>query len=235
MMGRGNGEKVVLAATLTESGYGDKAGEEPAVVTALGLHTHDKKIKFLERYVNLIFDAFLPPLIINGIALEAHGQNTLARFNKLTGELTGFVFRDFGRLRIHAPTLFASTGVTLDTLPDHCNAVSDVHGAERRLYHTLIHNQLRRRNRRVLGFHHDGHGWAIVGRSLRDRVPRSSSLWDAWLHPTRTTVMGKCLLRMKFDPVRGHVCIVDPTVTVLYKEVAQINRKGYRVQSKPSI
>jgi siderophore synthetase component len=47
--GEGNGENVVLAATLTESGYRDKAGEEPAVVTALGLDTPDKKLIFLER------------------------------------------------------------------------------------------------------------------------------------------------------------------------------------------
>jgi siderophore synthetase component len=161
-------------------------------------------------YINTIFDAFLPPLLINGVAFEAHGQNTLARFNKLTGELTGFVFRDFGGLRIHAPTLFVSTGVTLDsvTLPQHCIVVYDVQDAQKRLYHTLIHSHLHRLIR-VLGFHHDGRGWELVRKSLEARVPRESSLWRAWLDPMRTNVMGKCLLRMKLEGLYREVSLLQ--------------------------
>lgn len=156
----------------------------------------------------MIFDAFLPPLLLNGVAFEAHGQNTLARFDRLTGELTGFVFRDFGGLRIHAPTLFASTGVTLDTLPDHCIVVPDVHDAQKRLYHTLIHSHLHRLIR-VLGFHHNGRGWELVRESLEARVPRDCSLWDAWLDPRRITVMGKCFLRMKLEGLYRDVSFVS--------------------------
>lgn len=49
--GEGRKEKVVLAATLAETGYGDMEDEVPAVVTALGLDTVGKKYTFLERYV----------------------------------------------------------------------------------------------------------------------------------------------------------------------------------------
>lgn len=151
-------------------------------------------------YVALALDAFLPPMLANGVAFEAHGQNTLARFDFATGTLTGFVFRDFGGLRVHAPTLRASTGVALDTLPGHCIVVADIRDAYKRLYHTLIHSHLHRLIR-VLGFHHDGRGWALVRRSLAARVPRESGLWRAWLDPARTTVMGKCLMRMKLEGV----------------------------------
>jgi len=186
----------VIAAALVEMGHGDD--EVPAVVTALGLDSVDKKFAFLERYVSLIFDAFIPPVLVHGIAFEGHGQNTLVRFDKQTGSLIGFVFRDFGGLRVHVPTLLASTGVMLDTLPNHCIVVSDVHDAYKRLYHTLIYTHLHRLIR-VLGFHHNGRGWDLVRRSLETRIPRDSKLWSAWLDPAQTMVMCKCLLRMKLQ------------------------------------
>lgn len=158
----------------------------------------------LNSYINLIFDAFLPPLLLHGIAFEAHGQNTLARFNKQTGLLTGFVFRDFGGLRIHTPTLLASTGVVLDILPGHCIVVSDVREAYKHLYHNLIELHLHRLIR-VLGFHHNGQGWELVRRSLESRIPRESDLWDAWLNPERTTVMGKCIMQMKLEGLHSEV------------------------------
>lgn len=202
------GEQVIVTAALAEAGYGDREVEEPAVVTALGLDTDAKKFEFLAEYIDLIFDAFLPPLLTNGIAFEAHGQNTLARFDRASGKLKGFVFRDFGGLRIHRETLYASTGVELDTLPDHCIVVADVNDSYKRLYHTLIHSHLHRLIR-VLGFHHNGRGWARVRESLETRIPRSSGLWRAWLDPAKTTVMGKCLLRMKLEGLYRDVsCIL---------------------------
>ena len=48
--GEERGEKVIVAAALAETGYGDMKNEVPAVVTALGLDTVDKKYTFLERY-----------------------------------------------------------------------------------------------------------------------------------------------------------------------------------------
>jgi len=152
------------------------------------------------RYINLAFDAFIPPLLIDGIAFEAHGQNTVARFDKDTGELKGFVFRDFGGLRVHKETLEASISFPMDTLPDHCIIVTDVNDAYKRLYHTLIHSHLHRLIR-VLGFHHDGRGWKIVREALEARIPKDSKLWSAWLDPKKETVMGKCLLRMKLTGV----------------------------------
>lgn len=138
--------------------------------------------------------------MINCVAFEAHGQNTLARFDQQTGELKGFVFRDFGGFRIHPPTLYDSTGIVIDTLPGHCVLVNDVEDAYRRSYHTLIHCHVQRLIR-VLGFHQDGRGWALVRDALSARIPRGTRLWESWLNPERQVVMGKSLLRMKMEGV----------------------------------
>ncbi|KAF8581295.1 hypothetical protein K439DRAFT_1619181 [Ramaria rubella] len=132
--GEERGERVIMCASLAEIGFADEDDEQtqrlgpgttfefdatgldagvPLAVTALGLVTPALRLAFLARYIDLVFDAFLPPLLVNGVAFEAHGQNTLARFDGVTGELRGFVFRDFGGMRVHAGTLEASTGVDI--------------------------------------------------------------------------------------------------------------------------
>jgi hypothetical protein len=44
----------------------------------------------------------------------------LARFDKKTGQLKGFVIRDFGGIKVHRPTLLKTAGVDIDVLPDSC-------------------------------------------------------------------------------------------------------------------
>ncbi|CAO3598813.1 unnamed protein product [Absidia cylindrospora] len=84
------------------------------------LDTDEKRVDFLDRYIDLALQAFLPPALNNGVAFEAHGQNTLARFDKKTGLLKGFVIRDFGGVKVHRETLVKSAGVDIDVLPDSC-------------------------------------------------------------------------------------------------------------------
>jgi siderophore synthetase component len=69
------------------------------------------------RYATLYLKAFLTPAHKYGFAFEAHGQNTLARFDKQTGELVGFVIRDFGGLVTHQETLKRTLGEEIDVLP----------------------------------------------------------------------------------------------------------------------
>ncbi|TFL04150.1 hypothetical protein BDV98DRAFT_361879 [Pterulicium gracile] len=54
----------------------------------------------IHRFVDVFFKAFLPPMIHNGVASECHPQNTLARFDMKTGQLLGFIIRDFGGIRV---------------------------------------------------------------------------------------------------------------------------------------
>jgi siderophore synthetase component len=84
------------------------------------LDTDEKRVDFLDRYIDLALQSFLPPALKNGVAFEAHGQNTLARFDKKTGQLKGFVIRDFGGIKVHRPTLLKTAGVDIDVLPDSC-------------------------------------------------------------------------------------------------------------------
>lgn len=72
-------------------------------------------------------EAFLRPLLTlyirYGIGLEAHQQNTLALYGR-TGGLQGFVFRDFGGIRIHEPSL-RRAGLTLEVHPDRLTVVDE--------------------------------------------------------------------------------------------------------------
>jgi siderophore synthetase component len=155
------------------------------------------------RFVELYLKAFLPSVIVNGVAFEAHPQNTLARFDIQTRELKGFVIRDFGGLRVHPPTLIASTDLkTLDDIiaPGHPIIANTIEGVYTRLYHTLIHNHLQQLIR-VLNLHYSGVGWEIVRRHLNEQIPEGHQLRKLWLSPEAETLPGKCFARMRFQDI----------------------------------
>lgn len=119
----------------------------------------------------------------------------------------GFVIRDLGGIRVHPPTLNASISSSLSSspfefLPEHCIVTSTVQEAAKKLYHTLVHNQLQRLVR-VLGLHYDGRGWEIVRREIERNVGRDTWLWKVWMEGEGgrqvESVQGKCLLRMKMQ------------------------------------
>lgn len=153
------------------------------------------------RYVDIYLKAFLPSVIANGVAFEAHPQNTLARFDIQTRELKGFVIRDFGGLRIHPPTVIASTDLkTLDDIiaPGHSIIADTLEDVYTRLYHTLIHNHLQQLIR-VLNLHHSGLGWDIVRRHLNEQIPIGHQLRQLWLSPETENLPGKCFMRMRMQ------------------------------------
>ncbi|RUO96291.1 IucC family-domain-containing protein, partial [Jimgerdemannia flammicorona] len=149
-----HGERIIICAALIEkcSNYDDTS----VVEKVWGLDTHEKRIAFLERhviasptpfhyhsiitfnstlnrlafflnsYVILIFRAFLPPCLNNGFAFEVHGQNVLARFDRVTGQLRGFVVRDFGGVKFHQETLKQSCGVRADVLPGSAMVAEEI-------------------------------------------------------------------------------------------------------------
>jgi Ferric iron reductase FhuF-like transporter len=143
-------------------------------------------------------------MLHNGLAFEAHAQNTLLRVSRETGALRGFVMRDLGGLRVHPPTLRASTGVPFAFLPGHCVVSATPQEAAKKLYHTLVHNHLQRLVR-VLGLHYSGVGWEIVRTCMGDVVGRDSWLWDVWMGEDAASVPGKCLLRMKIEGLYRNV------------------------------
>jgi siderophore synthetase component len=148
--------------------------------------------------------AVIPPLLHNGVAFEAHPQNTLLRFARSSLTPLGFVLRDLGGMRVHPQTLHASTGCQFAFLPEHCVVTSTREEAAKKLYHTLIHNHLQRLAR-VLRLHHDGSAWSVVRTHLTQEIPRGSWLWSAWMDDSVKSLPGKCLVRMKLEGVYREV------------------------------
>lgn len=72
---------------------------------ALSYGDHSKgAIRFFERYAATVLAATLGPFLLYGIAFEAHQQNSFIMLNGQY-EPVQLLARDFGDLRIHAPTL----------------------------------------------------------------------------------------------------------------------------------
>ncbi|THH16104.1 hypothetical protein EW146_g4489 [Bondarzewia mesenterica] len=200
------GERLIVCTSLVESGHEGQDAENsvPSVVRVFRLDTEEKRLAWLDEFVRVFFAAFLPPMLINGVGFEAHPQNTLARYT-LTDppRLTGFIIRDFGGLRVHPPTLLASTGVAPDIASGHSIIADTMDDVYARMYHTVVHNHLQQLVR-VLDLHYSGKGWDVVRARLREAVPSGHPLEKAWLDEEAKTVPGKCFLRMRMVGMYRH-------------------------------
>ncbi|KAG2216433.1 hypothetical protein INT45_002314 [Circinella minor] len=188
-------DTIVVAAALVEK------IQKPDTDITLSKHvwnldTEEKREAFLNRYVELALKAFIPPCLENGVAFEAHGQNTMCRFDKRTGELKGFVIRDFGGVKAHNPTLKKTCGVELDVLPDSCVVAETMDEVYKLLYHTLFHSHFQRLIR-VLDMHHNGRGWEMVRKHFVAMVPKDHSMYKFFMEKEK--VPGKCMIRMKIE------------------------------------
>ncbi|KAI9496318.1 IucC family-domain-containing protein [Zychaea mexicana] len=190
-----NDDVIIVAAALVEK-IQKPDTQETLATHVWNLDTEEKRIAFLDRYIQLALKAFIPPALENGVAFEAHGQNTMCRFDRRTGELKGFVIRDFGGVKAHNPTLKKSCGVELDVLPDSCVVAHSMDEVYKLLYHTLFHSQFQRLIR-VLGMHHNGRGWEMVRTHLAELIPRDHPMYQFFM--VQEKVPGKCLIRMKIE------------------------------------
>ncbi|KAG5652765.1 hypothetical protein H0H81_003703 [Sphagnurus paluster] len=172
------GERLIVCTALVESGHAGEGGEIPAVVRVFELHTEEKRVDWLRKFVRMLFEAFLPSVMENGVAFECHPQNCLARFDLSTKELKGFIIRDFGGLRVHPETLKATTGVDLEVHDGHSIIAQDLDDVYTRMYHTIFHNHLQQLIR-VLGLHYSGAGWEVVREQLKEVVPEDHALYKA--------------------------------------------------------
>ncbi|KAF8640221.1 hypothetical protein AX16_010118 [Volvariella volvacea WC 439] len=212
------GERLIVCTALVESGHSGKDGHIPAVIRVFGLDTEQKRTQWLDRFVKVYFEAFLPSVIHNGVAFECHPQNCVARFDLVTKELRGFIIRDFGGIKVHPETLKRSTGVELDFLAGHSTVTETVDEVYTRMYHTMFHNHLQQLIR-ILGLHYNGVGWGVVRKHLREAIPHDHPLYDAWLSPERKTFPGKCFMRMRMSGMyRFHLHGPFPNL-ILYEGV----------------
>lgn len=160
------------------------------------LDARQKRVRFLKRYIDVLLRAVLPPCIVNGVAFEAHGQNMLARFDRETGELTGFAMCDFGGIKVHRPTLQRSCGAKLDVLPDSAVVAHSLNDAYKVLYHTLIQMHFQHVIR-ALDLHYCSAGWAMVRAKLEEIIPNDHPMYKWFLE--QETIPDKALIRMKID------------------------------------
>ncbi|KAI8636368.1 IucC family-domain-containing protein [Parasitella parasitica] len=194
--------------------------DETLVTRVWGLDTKEKRIAFLERYIDLALRAFLPPCLENGVAFEAHGQNTLARFDRKTGKLKGFVIRDFGGVKVHNETLKKSIGEELDVLPESCVEAHSLDEVSKLLYHTLFHCQFQRLIR-VLNLHYNGVGWEMVRNKMCELIPKDHVMWPMFMGHEK--VPGKCLVRMKIDELYRDY-IYRPVPNMIFFKPQQVPR-----------
>ncbi|KAF6754534.1 IucC family-domain-containing protein [Ephemerocybe angulata] len=191
-------ERHIVCTSLVERGHSGPGSDIPLVIRVFELDTEEKRAAWLERFVDVFFRAFLPPVLKNGVAFECHPQNCVARFDATTKELKGFIIRDFGGIRVHPPTLKETTGVDLDFIEGHSIIAPDLDDVYTRLYHTVFHNHFQQLIR-VLDLHYNGRGWAIVRKKLKENISKAHPLYDAWLSPDRPTLPGKCFMRMRMS------------------------------------
>ncbi|TFK75106.1 hypothetical protein BDN72DRAFT_558264 [Pluteus cervinus] len=209
------GQGLVVCAALLEMDHLGAPPGVPAVQFVFGLDTQEKRLAFLDRYIQLACEALLPPLLTNGVAFEAHAQNVLVRYNATTGEVLGFVVRDLGGIRVHPATLRESTGVDFEFLPNHCVVTSTLEETYPKFYHTFVHNHLQRLIR-VLGLHSNGLGWEILRKHLRNNIPADHPVYAGWLGGAKF-VKSKSLLRMRMqDLYRDMVYSTVPNM-ILYQ------------------
>lgn len=150
--------------------------------------------------------------MLKGLAFEAHGQNTLARFTP-EGTLVGFDIRDFGKtprgnksksksknkmkywlggVMCHLDTIKKHTGIDLELMQGSSIISETLEDGYNVFFHAGIQSHLHRIIR-ATGLHFNGKGWEILAKNLRRHLD-GTPLLSKWLNKS---VSSKSLMRMK--------------------------------------
>ncbi|KAJ5637418.1 IucC family-domain-containing protein [Penicillium lividum] len=191
-----NNESLIIAAALAQKPNGENRSYAEILYS---LEKIAKRKEWFERYVTVLFELVLPPLVQYGIGLEAHGQNLVARVCQQTGRIKGFAVRDFGGVRMHVPTL-RNYGAKFDSLPPGAATLTDnLENVWSKVHHSLLQNHVGL----LLGaLELESHGgWAITLEILSATLgseggsPGKSLLSYFCKH----TMPLKCFLRMRME------------------------------------
>ncbi|OMH81882.1 hypothetical protein AX774_g4656 [Zancudomyces culisetae] len=248
----GGCEKVIVCAALTEK----NSKGIPNVIDSFGLYTKESRVRFLYQYSDIFFACFVPPMIKYGWSYEAHQQNVavvvsisdnsdkeingMNKFNESGNKgiasknvnVTGFVARDFGGIKVHLPTLRKvlhenrdminsddERYYDLEMLPDSCTEAYTMNEVYKLGYHTMIQCQMYRLVR-ALDLHYCGTGWSIVRKNLEKYavLPEAGGnkphqLLDNW-YSQRVNL--KCFIKMKLDSLyRDYIYESVPNVLLM--------------------
>lgn len=163
----------------------------------------------LARYAEALLRPLLTLYLRYGIALEAHMQNSLGLYGR-DGALRRFLFRDFGGIRIHEPSLRAA-GLPLEVHPDRLTVIDARDEVRNKLTSRTLHYHLGYLISRVCRHLRTGEGpfWSdtaeVVSGILEDlrgdvapatwRRERAALLDNDWEHKTS--------LRMRIQAISG--------------------------------
>lgn len=151
------------------------------------------------RYVTVLFELVLTPLVKYGIGLEGHGQNLVARVCLDTGRIKGFAVRDFGGVRMHVPTL-RNHGVSFDSLPPGAATLTDnLQNVWSKVHHSVLQNHVGLILEALKLELHGG--WAITLEVLSTVLGsgKDSAGYALFQYFTKDTMPFKCFLRMRME------------------------------------
>jgi len=133
---------------------------------------------------------------MNGVSLEAHSQNILARFDISSKTLVGFAYRDFGGLKLHTPILFQQGYEVKSSPPGSLIFTEDMRDLWENCHHTIFQSHLNQLIQ-ALGLQKSS-AWAIVRQLLKEVLDheKAKPLFDYLMHDM---VPYKCFMRMKMQ------------------------------------
>ncbi|KAK9763130.1 hypothetical protein K7432_010482 [Basidiobolus ranarum] len=210
-------EKAIVCCSLVER----DADGESYVVKTFELNTHQKRLRFFQKYAEIYLQCFVNPVVHHGFTFEAHGQNVIARFDAETRELVGFIVRDFGGIKVHQETLKKTIGMSMDVLPNGCVEAENLEDVYHVAFHTMFNCHIHRLIR-ALDLHYSGEGWSIVREVLNQLIPQESLLHRVWLETPEVDL--KCFIQMKLGGLyRDYIYCKVPNL-LLYQNEFQVTQ-----------
>jgi siderophore synthetase component len=144
---------------------------EPLLVLLAGRDSSESQSgpELFTSYALAFLRVILRSYLVYGVALEAHGQNTLACFDA-SGRLRKFLFRDLAGIRIHEPTLLR-LGLDLEVHPDRRTVVAHFEDHRFWLQHRAYHLHLGHLAHGLAhaGGQREGDYWRLLG-DVTDQV-----------------------------------------------------------------
>ncbi|MDI3324541.1 IucA/IucC family protein [Pontibacterium granulatum] len=185
------------------------------ILTAAGADDEPAIMQYFADYASRVLAGHLDLFLRYGIALEAHQQNAVAVFDQ-QHRLTRVLARDFGGIRIHAPTL-AQHGFELKPYPGAVTVTTDAEEVRNKFLHAVLQGHL---GEVVLCLHRtfgiaETTLWQCVQQVIVDRFtdlqPHVPS--ERWQTEYRAILEQdwqlKALTRMRLDETSHHYIYID--------------------------
>jgi hypothetical protein len=165
----------------------NKTGDAVIVCAALIEHTDAiwgdmaNKAVVLRVYCYHLFHAFLPSVMLHGVALQAHPQNILVRVDRVTRKVKGFVYRDLTSMAVHVPKFRESTSLDMDIGPSK---------SLEQVYENILRMVVHASTGSIIqAFGLGNEGWKIAREELEKMIPVDHKLARSifFVKPTRPT------------------------------------------------